>query len=124
MEFNKAEDVKILAEKINKKFKLSLNLDKVAFIRSKGSKSKAIARTLMLPPQWRFILTPSVIYIVEVLSEKYDNLGCEEKAYVILHELTHIPTKMKGGLRNHNHPDFKKLKKKDYNDFSEICKQI
>jgi len=124
MEFEKAEDVRLMAEKINERFQLKLDLSKVVFIRSHGSKSRAIARTLMLPSQWRFVLSPSTIYIVEVLSEKFDKLSCEEKVYVILHELTHIPTAMKGGLRNHDHPNFKKLRKTPKKELSEVCKQI
>ena len=124
MKFEKAEDVRLLAEKINERFQLKLNLSKVEFIRSHGSKSKAIARTLMLPSQWRFVLSPSIIYIVEVLSEKFDKLSCEEKAYVILHELTHIPASMKGGLRNHSHPNFRKLRKIQRKELTEVCKQI
>ncbi|QGR16900.1 metallopeptidase [Sulfurisphaera ohwakuensis] len=124
MKFQYADDVKELAKIVNEKFDLKLNLERIAFIRSQGSRSKAIARTLMLPSQWRFILSPSILYIVEVISEKYDNLTCEEKVYVILHELTHIPNSMKGGLRNHNHPHFRKIKKPPYKELKEICKHI
>ncbi|BFH74167.1 putative metallopeptidase [Sulfurisphaera javensis] len=124
MKFEYAEDVRKLAEIINEKFNLGLDLTKVIFIRSQGSKTRAIARTLMLPSQWRFVLSPNILYIIEVISEKYDKLSCEEKAYVTLHELTHIPRTMKGGLRNHSHSQFKKLKKPPYKELKEICKHI
>lgn len=124
MDFEYANDVRRIAELINLKFDLNLDLNKVVFIRSHGSRSRAIARTLMLPSQWRFVLSPNVLYIVEVISEKFDTLSCEEKAYVTLHELTHIPKSMKGGLRNHSHSDFKKLKKPPYKQLRDICKHL
>lgn len=122
MQFEYADDVKEMARIINEKFELNLDLNKIAFIRSKGSKSRAIARTIMLPSQWRFVLKPTVIYVVEVISEKFDKLDCEDKLKVVLHELNHIPPKMSGGLRTHSHSVFKRKVKESV--FEELCKQI
>ncbi len=111
MDLERAEDVRALAEEINRKVNLGLELSKVEFLRSKGARTTAVARTLSLPPQWRFVLGEDKLYIVEVISEKFDTLECVDKAFVILHELLHIPRKMGGGLRNHNSKEFKRVRK-------------
>jgi len=111
LELEFADDVRKLAERINEALGLGLDLGKVAFIRSRGSKSKAIARALALPSQWRFVLKPQVIYVVEVLSEKFDSMSCLDKMEVVLHELLHIPKSMSGGLRGHNYSEFRRIKK-------------
>ena len=106
-----AEDVRELAEKLNAVMDLGLDLSKVAFIRTRNSRSRAYARTFALPSQWRFVLNPKVIYVVEVISEKFDKLDCEDKLTVVLHELLHIPKSMSGGLRNHSYRGFREIRK-------------
>ncbi|MDT7901975.1 MAG: putative metallopeptidase [Acidianus sp.] len=110
LELEKAEDVKKLALRINKEANMGIDLNKVVFLRSRNSKTSAIARTLTLPPQWRYVLGDDVLYIIEVVSEKYDKLECSDKIFVITHELMHIPRTMKG-LRNHNYKGFKQIRK-------------
>jgi predicted metallopeptidase len=110
LELEKAEDVKKLALSINKEANMGIDLNKVVFLRSRNSKTSAIARTLTLPPQWRYVLGDDVLYIIEVISEKYDKLECSDKIFVITHELMHIPRTMKG-LRNHNYKGFKQIRK-------------
>lgn len=110
MILEKAEDVRALVKIINEKAGIGIDLSKVEFLRSKNARTKAIARTLVLPAQWRFVLGDAKLYIIEVISERYDLLSCEEKIYVILHELMHIPTSMRG-LRNHNYKGFRKIRK-------------
>ncbi|ARM76160.1 putative metallopeptidase [Acidianus manzaensis] len=110
IELEKASDVMELAREINSRINMNLNLDKIAFLRSKNAKTTAIARTLVLPAQWRYVLGEEKIYIVEVISEKYDKLTCEQKVYVVTHELMHIPYTMKG-LRNHNYKGFKQIRR-------------
>ncbi|MFP3218391.1 putative metallopeptidase [Acidianus sp.] len=110
LELEKAEDVKKLALRINKEANMGIDLNKVVFLRSRNSKTTAIARTLTLPPQWRYVLGEDILYIVEVVSEKFDNLECNDKIFVITHELMHIPRTMKG-LRNHNYKGFKQIRR-------------
>jgi Predicted metallopeptidase len=110
LELKKAEDVKKLALRINKEANMGIDLNKVVFLRSRNSKTTAIARTLTLPPQWRYVLGEDILYIVEVVSEKFDNLECNDKIFVITHELMHIPRTMKG-LRNHNYKGFKQIRR-------------
>jgi len=99
-----AEDVEKLARDIV--YRLSdyfghVNIDRVKFIRSIGSSSSAIARIHGLPRIWRYVLNIEPMYIIEVISEKYDQLSTEEKVKIIIHELLHIPAKFSGGLRPH-----------------------
>jgi predicted metallopeptidase len=41
------------------------------------------------------------MYIIEVISEMFDNLNQEEKERVIIHELMHIPSGFSGGFVPH-----------------------
>ncbi|EWG07105.1 MAG: metallopeptidase-like protein [Candidatus Aramenus sulfurataquae] len=109
MDLEKAEDVRRLAEEINRRVGLGLDLTRVEFLRSRGARTKAVARTLSLPPQWRFVIGEEKVYIVEVISEKFDPLECVDRAFVVLHELLHIPKRMGGGLRSHNSKEFKRV---------------
>ena len=102
--YNAAEDVEKLARDIVSKLKeyfSHIDLDRVRFIRSIGSRSSAIARIHGLPRIWRYVLDIEPIYIIEVISEKYDRLSIEEKVKIIIHELLHIPSRFSGGLRPH-----------------------
>ncbi|QKR00061.1 metallopeptidase [Metallosphaera tengchongensis] len=110
MKFELAPDVKKTAETVNLKLDLGLDLERVEFIRSFGSRSRAYARTLALPSQWRYILDSRKIYIVEVISEKFDRLTCEDRVYIVVHELMHIPNGMRGGLRNHSYAGFRRIR--------------
>jgi len=109
LRFEAAPDVAAVAVKLNERFGLGLDLGRVAFIRSRGSRSRAVARTLGTPSQWRFVLNPGVLYVVEVIAERFDSLDCAGRAWVVLHELLHIPPSMSGGLRNHSSPAFRAM---------------
>ncbi len=103
LRFEEAEDVRQIAEKVVRKYGLNwIDLNRVHFIRSFGSKSRAIARCYGLPRIWQFCLKEKPRYIVEVISEKFYRLSDNEKEKVILHELLHIPKSFSGGLLNHS----------------------
>ncbi|MEM1525832.1 MAG: putative metallopeptidase [Ignisphaera sp.] len=99
-----ADDVKDLVEDIVKSlwdFFWYIDCSRLYVVRSKNSKSTAVARIHALPKIWQYTLNSSPQYIIEVISEKFDSLNFEEKAYVIIHELLHIPKSFGGGLRPH-----------------------
>jgi predicted metallopeptidase len=73
IEYSEAPDVKRLADEI------ADSLDRIW------------QETLNLPPS----------YVIEVISERYDELIEEEKEKTIIHELLHIPKGFTGGFRPH-----------------------
>lgn len=107
-----AEDVKKLAEEIINLLEMKhIDINRVIFLRSFGSKSKAIARCYGLERIWQKALAIKAHYIIEVISEKFDKLSQEEKEKVIIHELLHIPKSFSGGFRGHNYANSKRVKK-------------
>ncbi len=78
-----------------------IDLDRVFFVRSTGSRSSAVARIHGLASIWRYVLGVEPMYIIEVVSENYDELSLDDKVKTIIHELLHIPYRFSGGLRPH-----------------------
>jgi len=104
IKYENAQDVKELAYQIisvlNDYFK-HIDVERIHFIRSRYSRSRAYARIHALPRIWRTVLNLQPVYIIEVISENYDLLSWEEKVKTIIHELLHIPRRFTGGLRTH-----------------------
>ena len=70
--------------------------------RSEGSKSEfTVARIHGLGRIWQEALRRPPAYIIEVISERYDNLSPKEKERTLIHELLHIPKTFSGGFRPH-----------------------
>lgn len=102
--YSDAHDVKNLVEDIVKTlndFFWYIDCSRVHVLRSKNSKSKAVARVYALSRIWQHILGVPPQYVIEVISERFDVLDFEEKVYTIIHELLHIPQRFSGGLRPH-----------------------
>jgi len=74
--------------------------DRVYCVRSRGARTRAVARIYGLPGAWVAAgLEPG--YVIEVVSERFDGLPCREKLATIVHELLHIPYTFSGALRPH-----------------------
>jgi len=101
--YSEAEDIEQAARSIVAALNFShVDLDRLRFIRSRGSRSRTIiARIHGLSQIWRQTLDSNLTYIIEVLSEQYDALSKDDKDKIIIHELLHIPMSFGGGLRPH-----------------------
>ncbi len=77
-------------------------LERIFAYRTTGSKARAYARIWAFPKIFQHALGVEPAYVIEVLSEKYDRLGPEEKIKVIIHELLHIPKNFSGSLLPHS----------------------
>lgn len=77
--------------------------DSVHTFRSYNSNSNAIARIWGLNKVWQMALNEDPAYVLEVISERFDDLNEREKDEVILHELAHIPRNFSGSLMAHSH---------------------
>ena len=70
-------------------------------VRSTNSKTRAYARIWGLGRIWQQALNLKPVYIIEVISEKFDRLGLLEQDKVLLHEISHIPKNFSGSLVPH-----------------------
>ena len=90
-------------------------------VRSRGSQSRGtIARCHALGKIWQLALGINAVYIIEIISERFDKMTWEEQDKVLIHELMHIPRSFGGGFKHHNfvndrnvnkmHSHYKKIK--------------
>lgn len=104
MRYEPAPDVERLARRIAKTLGMDwLDFSRIHFLRTYGSKSRAIARVSGLPKVFQKALGIPAHYVVEVIAERFDRLGESEKEKVIIHEILHIPKSMGGGYRHHDY---------------------
>ncbi|MDD5023372.1 MAG: putative metallopeptidase [Candidatus ainarchaeum sp.] len=105
MDVGKAEDIQLRIDGIlsvlGNEFDHVINA-RIISMRSKNSKARAYARIWSLPKIWRVALEINPFYVIEVLSENFDNLSEDKKIKVLIHELLHIPKGFSGGLVPHN----------------------
>lgn len=78
-----------------------IDLTRIFCFRSRGSKSRAIARIWSLPRIWQRALGVPASYVIEVVSERFDKLNEKEKQKVLIHELMHVPKTFSGSLTPH-----------------------
>ena len=71
---------------------------RIICMRSRDAKARAYARIWALPSIWQKALEINPFYVIEVLTEKFDRLGDEDKTKILIHELMHVPKKFSGGL--------------------------
>jgi predicted metallopeptidase len=103
LKYVEAPDVKLLVDEIVDMLDLSYVVpESVQCYRSWGSKSRRIiARIHGLGRIWQQALGLQTVYVIEVLSERYDRLSQDDKEKTVIHELLHIPKGFKGGFRPH-----------------------
>lgn len=102
IEWRDAPDVKKKVRKLVSDLKLDyVKTSRIFAYRSVNAKTRAYARIWGLSGLWQRTLKVFPAYIVEVLSEHYDDLSEIEKDKVLLHELTHIPKNFSGALVPH-----------------------
>ena len=85
--------------------KLNLNhikMDDVGFLRSWGSKSRAIARCHALGKVMQKAMGRKAFYTIEVISERFDRMNENDKIKTLIHELMHIPKTFGGGFVHHD----------------------
>jgi len=73
----------------------------VICFRSINTNTRAVARIYGLSKIWQIALDLKPYYVIEVISEKFDNLNQKEKDRTLLHELAHIPKNFSGALLPH-----------------------
>jgi len=102
MRFEQADDINQRAKRLVEQLQLNhIDAERVVCIRSYGSKSRANARIWSLPRIWQQALNIKAHYVIEVLSEKFDNLSFDDQERTLIHELLHIPKTFSGALVPH-----------------------
>ncbi len=103
MDYFYAEDVERMAYSLIKTLRLSyIDTGRLGFVRSRGSRSRyAAARIHALGKVWEAGLNLKPMYLIEVISERYDRLSQNDKEKVLIHELLHIPRGFSGGFVPH-----------------------
>ncbi len=80
-----------------------IKLSGIYAIRSYGSgSSRTIARCHALSKIWQLALGINAVYLIEVISERFDKMSREDQDRVLIHELIHIPLSFGGGFKHHD----------------------
>ena len=103
IEYHLAEDIDFRVKEILRKLKMThIDETRLICLRSKGSGSRrVIARCHGLSRIMQLALNKKPHYIIEVLSERFDQLNKEDQTKVLIHEILHIPHSFGGGFRSH-----------------------
>ncbi|MDP2914309.1 MAG: putative metallopeptidase [Candidatus Aminicenantes bacterium] len=88
-----------------------IDLDKVVCVRSFGSSARrVIARCHGMSKVLQIAMRIKAFYVMEFISERFDNLSDNDQTETIIHELMHIPKNFGGGFRYHDHVTVKNVK--------------
>lgn len=103
IQYHLADDIDSRVKEILRKLKMThIDETRLICLRSKGSGSRrVIARCHGLPRIMQLALNKQPHYVIEVLSEKFDQLSKEDQTKVLIHEILHIPHSFGGGFRAH-----------------------
>ncbi len=84
-----------------------IDADRVKCVRSYGTNApRTIARIHGVSKAFLKGVGMKPHYVIEFISEQFDNLPEDEKDEVIIHELLHIPKTFSGSLLDHGRIDF------------------
>jgi len=104
MKYIHAEDIQKASEEISKLLFPHVKLERIKCFRSYGSSSRGtLARCHTIGKLLQKALDTEAFYVLEFLSERFDDLSEEDKIKTIIHELMHIPQTFGGGFRHHDH---------------------
>jgi predicted metallopeptidase len=103
IEYYLAEDIDGRVKEILRKLKMThIDETRLICLRSKGSGSRrVIARCHGLSRIMQLALNKKPHYVIEILSERFDQLSKEDQTKVLIHEILHIPHSFGGGFRSH-----------------------
>ncbi len=104
IEWIKAEDIKDRLDYLIDTLNIDwVDKDMLKALRSTNANTRAYARIWGFSKVWQIALGIEPAYIIEVISEKFDNLPTKEKDKILLHEIAHIPKNFSGSLMPHRH---------------------
>lgn len=116
--WNRAPDIKKRVDKLVKTLSLDwIKSSRIYCYRSTDSKARAYARIWGMSKIWQLALKEEPAYVIEVLSEKFDNLSQEKQDNILLHEIAHIPQNFSGSLLPH-------IRKKGKRNFEDRVRQL
>jgi len=102
MKFENAPDVQANASELVRQLNMGhIDCSRLRFMRSRGSKSRAVARIWEMPRIWQLALGIRPHYVIEVIAERFDGMSEQEKQKTLLHELMHIPKSFSGAVVSH-----------------------
>ncbi len=122
IQYHLAEDIDLKVKEILRKLQL-IHIDEARLIclRSKGSGSRrVIARCHTLSRIMQKALNEKPYYVIEVLSERFDQLNQEDQTKVLIHEILHIPHSFGGGFRTHKPFVTRATVQRMYNEFMKV----
>ena len=100
--WSKAPDVQKVISSLVARLDISwVDAKRIHCFRSINSTARAYARIWGLNNVWQLALDQEPAYVIEVLSEHFDDLKDREKNKVLLHEIAHIPKNFSGALLPH-----------------------
>ncbi len=104
IKYEPAEDIMARLYDIAKKIGMEhVKFSGVYAIRSRRSMARGtIARCHALSKIWQKCLNIKAVYIIEVISERFDRMPREEQDRTLIHELMHIPFSFGGGFKHHD----------------------
>ena len=105
IKYQDAEDISLRISDIAKTLDMKhIDFSRVHAFRSHGSGSRGtVARCHALSKIWQKALKTQAVYLIEVISERFDKMSKQEQDKVLIHELMHIPISFGGGFKHHDY---------------------